>query len=339
MKEIILDGADTGRRIDQVLAGRLSPDLSRGRIQSLIKAGAVTIDGRVVSEPKAKLPASGTVRITMPEPEDPLPRRQAIALDILFEDDEIVVVNKPAGLVVHPGAGVPDGTLVNALLHHCGNSLSGIGGVKRPGIVHRLDRDTSGIMVVAKTDRSHRSLSAAFAAHGSDGALARAYLALCWGAPQKIKGVVDATLGRSSSDRTRRAVVPESRSDARRAVTHFTVQRRFSEQADGTASASLLECRLETGRTHQIRVHMAHIGHPLIGDAVYGAAHATKANKLSEPARSVVKAFSRQALHACHLAFHHPATNERMSFTTEPPTDMAELIAAFESLDPTNASG
>ncbi|OXT02627.1 RNA pseudouridine synthase [Notoacmeibacter marinus] len=335
MKEIILDGADAGRRIDQALAARLAPDLSRGRIQALLRAGAVTIDNAIVAEPKSKLPASGTVRIVLPDAEDPLPRPQAIPLDILFEDDDIIVIDKPVGLVVHPGAGVPDGTLVNALIHHCGDSLSGIGGVKRPGIVHRLDRDTSGVMVVAKTDHAHRSLSAAFAAHGRDGALARAYVALCWGTPDRTLGVIDAPLGRSSSDRTRRAVVPASRPDARHAVTHFTVERQFGRRENGTATAALVECRLETGRTHQIRVHMAHIGHPLIGDATYGAAHATKANKLPEHARNAVEAFARQALHARHLAFHHPRTNERLSFTTEPPADMATLIDALGACENT----
>ncbi|MCP1200100.1 RluA family pseudouridine synthase [Notoacmeibacter sp. MSK16QG-6] len=333
MKEIMLDGIDAGKRIDVALAARLAPDLSRGRIQSLLRVGAVTIDDRVVTEPKSKLPATGLVRIILPEPEDPLPQPQAIDLDILFEDDQIVVINKPPGLVVHPGAGVPDGTLVNALIHHCGNSLSGIGGVKRPGIVHRLDRDTSGVMVVAKTDHAHRALSQAFAAHGRDGALARAYVAICWGAPDRPKGVIDAALGRASSDRTRRAVVPETRPDARRAVTHFTVERRFGELPDGTASAAMVECRLETGRTHQIRVHMAHIGHPLIGDATYGTAFATKANKLQDEAKDAIRSLSRQALHARLLAFHHPETGEYLSFTTDLPTDMSDVVDAFETLD------
>ncbi|RLQ88664.1 RluA family pseudouridine synthase [Notoacmeibacter ruber] len=331
MKEIILDGTDAGQRIDQALAARLAPDLSRGRIQTLLRMGAVSIDGRAVTEPKSKVPASGIVRIEMPAPDDPLPRPQDIALDIMFEDDELIVIDKPAGLVVHPGAGVPDGTLVNALIHHCRDSLSGIGGVKRPGIVHRLDKETSGVMVVAKTDHAHRLLSAAFASHGRDGALARRYLALCWGAPSRMKGTIDAHLGRASNDRTRRSVVPASRPDARHAVTHFAVEKRFPQR---DAVAALIECELETGRTHQIRVHMNHIGHPLIGDAVYGAAFATKANRLPSPARDVAQAFSRQALHAHHLAFNHPASGERLSFTTPPPSDMAELIAAFETIDP-----
>ncbi len=339
MKEIMLDGSDAGQRIDQALAARLAPELSRGRIQALLRAGAVRIDGRPVTEPKAKTPAAGIVRIDMPAPEDPAPKPQAIPLTILFEDDEIIVVDKPAGLVVHPGAGVPDGTLVNALIHHCGDSLSGIGGVRRPGIVHRLDKDTSGIMVVAKTDHAHRTLSEAFAEHGRDGALQRAYAALCWGEPNRTRGTIDAPLGRAASDRTRRAVVGEGRADARHALTHYTVERRFGAHSGGPAAAALVECRLETGRTHQIRVHMAHIGHPLIGDAAYGAAFATKANKLPDSLRAVVQSFGRQALHARHLAFRHP---ERANLCPSPPIRRRtwqrcwRLSTAFEPFDATS---
>ena len=238
------------------------------------------------------------------------------------------MVNKPAGLVVHPGAGNWSGTLVNALIHHCGDSLSGIGGVRRPGIVHRLDKDTSGVLVAAKTDRAHKALSAAFADHGRDGDLERAYLALVWNIPARATGTVDAPLGRAA-DRVRRAVVPEGRDDARRAVTHYTVLERYGEGRPDAAQAALVECRLETGRTHQIRVHMAHIGHPLIGDRDYGTGFRTKANRLPEPLRSAVEAFPRQALHAWLLAFRHPATEEPMRFEAPMPADMAGLVEAF----------
>lgn len=320
-----------GQRLDQWLAAALGPDLSRSRVQALIRQGAVTVAGKLAEEPKRKLTAGETVEIVLPEPEPAEPEGEDIPLDILFEDDELIVINKPAGLVVHPGAGNWTGTLVNALIHHCGDSLSGIGGVRRPGIVHRLDKDTSGVLVAAKTDRAHKALSEAFADHGRDGDLERAYVALVWGAPQLPTGTVDAALGRAS-DRTRRAVVPIGRDDARHAVTHFTVEGRFGVQKDGSFTAAQVECRLETGRTHQIRVHMAHIGHPLIGDRDYGQAFRTKANRLPEPLSSLVSAFPRQALHARLLAFRHPATHILMRFEAPMPADMAALIDGFRTL-------
>ncbi|TIV38731.1 MAG: RluA family pseudouridine synthase, partial [Mesorhizobium sp.] len=230
-----------------------------------------------------------------------------------------------------PGAGNWTGTLVNALIHHCGDSLSGIGGVKRPGIVHRLDKETSGVMVVAKTDRAHKALSEAFADHGRTGDLERAYLALVWGIPQRPTGTIDAHLGRAA-DRVRRAVVPEGRDDARHAVTHFSVVERFGEGQQAFATASLVECRLETGRTHQIRVHMAHIGHPVVGDPDYGQAFRTKANRLPEPLKTKVKAFPRQALHAWLLEFEHPTTHLTMRFEAPIPGDMEELVVDFRKL-------
>ena len=239
------------------------------------------------------------------------------------------MVNKPAGLVVHPGNGNWTGTLVNALIHHCGDSLSGIGGVKRPGIVHRLDKDTSGVLVVAKHDKAHNNLSAQFADHGRNGALERAYVALVWGMPERPAGTVDAFLGRSHRDRTKQAVVKEDREDARYAITHYKIEERFGENNDATALASLIECRLETGRTHQIRVHMAHIGHPLIGDSEYGGAFKTKANRLTDALKETVQNFQRQALHARLLAFEHPMTGEFMEFTAEVPEDMQKLLEAF----------
>ncbi|MBB6356926.1 RluA family pseudouridine synthase [Aminobacter aganoensis] len=330
---IVLEaGADAaGLRLDQWLAARLAPDLSRSRVQALIKQGAVSVGGKVVDEAKRRLAPGDQVAIDMPEPEPAEPEGEKIALDILFEDDELIVINKPAGLVVHPGAGNWTGTLVNALIHHCGDSLSGIGGVKRPGIVHRLDKETSGVMVVAKTDRAHKSLSEAFADHGRTGDLERAYDALVWGIPQRLTGTVDAPLGRHA-DRVRRAVVPEHREDARHAITHFTVLERFGAEQGEFAAASLVECRLETGRTHQIRVHMAHIGHPVVGDPDYGQAFRTKSNRLPEPLKSAVKAFPRQALHARLLAFRHPATHLIMRFEAPLPRDMGELVEGFRNL-------
>lgn len=321
-----------GARLDQWLAGELAPDLSRSRIQALIRAGAVRLAGAVVDEPKTKLPADALVTIALPEPEPARPEGEAMALVVLYEDDDIIVVDKPAGLVVHPGAGVASGTLVNALIHHCGASLSGIGGVKRPGIVHRLDRDTSGVLVVAKNDQAHRALSEAFADHGRTGDLSRSYRALVWGAPDRGSGTVDAPLGRARADRTLRAVVPAARPDARHALTHYAVQEKYGSRADGTALAGLLECRLETGRTHQIRVHMAHIGHPLIGDNSYGRSHRTKANRLPEPARQVVADFPRQALHARTLRLRHPASGALMEFEAPYPADFAELLGALRGL-------
>jgi 23S rRNA pseudouridine1911/1915/1917 synthase len=316
-------------RLDQWLSARLAPDYSRSRIQALIKAGAVLINDQPVSDQKRKLATGQTVIIAVPPAEDPEPKGEDIPLDVLFEDEHLIVINKPAGLVVHPGSGNWTGTLVNALIHRCGDSLSGIGGVKRPGIVHRLDKDTSGVMVAAKTDQAHRVLSEAFADHGRSGDLERAYLALVWGAPPRATGTIDAALGRAS-DRVKRAVVRETRDDARHAVTHFRVAEVFGNKAE--PSASLIECTLETGRTHQIRVHLAHIGHPIIGDADYGQAFRTKANRLAEPLRDVVNAFPRQALHAWLLGFTHPATGELMRFEASPPADMEALLVGFRGL-------
>ena len=329
-RTLTAEAGAAGQRLDQWLAAQLAPDLSRSRVQALIKQGAVSLSGKTVTEAKHKLAAGDAVTVAVPEPEPAEPQGEAIPLDILFEDDALVVVNKPAGLVVHPGAGNWTGTLVNALIHHCGDSLSGIGGVKRPGIVHRLDKDTSGVMVVAKTDHAHRALSEAFADHGRTGDLARAYVALVWGVPTPAVGTIDAPLGRAA-DRIRRAVVPEARDDARHAVTHYAVEERFGEGRKDFAPASLVECRLETGRTHQIRVHMAHIGHPLVGDRDYGQAFRTKANRLPEPLRATVQAFPRQALHARLLEFSHPDTHLTMRFEAPLPDDMEELVGAFRN--------
>ncbi|MEX0343475.1 MAG: RluA family pseudouridine synthase [Rhizobiaceae bacterium] len=320
-----------GARLDQWLSTQLGPHVSRNRVKAMIGAGEVRLNGEP-AEPKRRLAAGDTVEWRMPEAEAAEPEPQNIPLNVLYEDEHLIVIDKPAGLVVHPGAGVPDGTLVNALLFHCGDTLSGIGGVKRPGIVHRLDKETSGVMVAAKNDAAHKALSEAFSDHGRSGDLERSYLAVVWGTTNRMTGSIDAALGRSASDRMKRAVVPEGRADARRAVTHFAVKQQFGLQADATATASLVECRLETGRTHQIRVHMAHIGHPLIGDPVYGPGFRTKANILPEPVKSAVSGFSRQALHAATLAFRHPQTSELMRFEAPFPADMDKLVKALNIL-------
>lgn len=315
------DLAARGQRIDQWLAARLGGRLSRSRLKALIEAGDVLVDGQQVA-PSRKLTGEEEIAWREPAPEPAAPEPEDIPLTILHEDDDIIVLVKPAGMTVHPGAGQSSGTLVNALIAHCGDSLSGIGGVRRPGIVHRLDKDTSGVMVVAKNDRSHRALSAAFADHGRSGSLSRTYLALVWERPERAAGTICAALGRASGDRTRRSVVAADRPDARDAVTHYRL-------AEDFGVAALLECRLETGRTHQIRVHMAYIGHPLVGDSVYGAHFASKAARLPDPLAARVRGFGRQALHAASLAFDHPVTGAHMSFEAPMPPDMEELVSAF----------
>ena len=263
----------------------------------------------------------------MPPPVDPTPKPEAIPLEILFEDDHLIVIDKPAGLVVHPAAGHWSGTLVNALLAHCGDSLSGIGGVRRPGIVHRLDKDTSGVMVVAKTDRAHRKLARQFADHGREGDLERRYRAIVWGVPARPKGLIEAPIGRKRDHRQKMAVDWQGGKDA---VTHFSVRESFA--CDGTPCAGLLDLRLETGRTHQIRVHMTHLGHPLIGDPLYGQGFKSKERTLPEGAQKAIAALGRQALHAAQLGFAHPETGEICRFESALPEDMASLHTALEIL-------
>lgn len=329
-KELIAN-EDAQGRLDAWLAAELGGDLSRNRVKALIEQGAISINGTVVTEPKRKVKPGDALVIEMPEPEDPEPKGEDIPLEVLYEDKDLIVLSKPAGLVVHPGAGNWTGTLVNALIHHCGDSLSGIGGVKRPGIVHRLDKETSGVMVVAKNDIAHRHLADQFADHGRNGPLERAYQAIVWGRPKGLRGTIDAALGRAG-DRTKRTVKNENSDDAREAITHYEVIERYGEKPDSTCLASLVECRLETGRTHQIRVHMAHIGHPLVGDPEYGAAFKTKANLLPDDAKAVVNGFHRQALHAFLLAFEHPTTGEVMHFEAPVPDDMAAVMEAFQAI-------
>jgi len=327
MHELLTDDMAAGKRLDQWLAGNMGIDFSRSRLQTLIREGRVSIDGVVVVQPRLKLRPGQKIILIVPDLREAQPRPENIVLDILYEDEALIVLNKPSGLVVHPGHGQSQGTLVNALLHHCGESLSGIGGVRRPGIVHRLDKDTSGVMVVAKHDQAHRHLSAQFADHGRQGVMDRRYLALVWGLPSPNIGRIEASIGRDERDRTKKRAVnnPNHRSNVRHAITHYTVKEQFPSQGSEVL-ASLVECRLETGRTHQIRVHMAHMGHPLIGDNTYGAAFKTKANRLNGAARHLVQAFPHQALHAYRLVFAHPLTSDVMTFEVQPSPAFIALL-------------
>ncbi len=320
--ELVAAAADKGERLDRFLA-RAVPALSRTRLKALVQEGRVTMAGRVVDDPSLKIEADARIVVDVPPPEPAQPAGEDIPLAVVYEDADLLVIDKPAGLVVHPAAGHESGTLVNALIAHCGDTLSGIGGVKRPGIVHRLDKDTTGLLVVAKTDRAHKHLAAQFADHGRTGSLVRAYRALVWGVPPRKHGTIDANLDRSNRHRDRMAVV--SRDRGREAITHYELERTFAG-ADGTPVASLVTCRLETGRTHQIRVHMAHLGHPLLGDAIYGAGFRTMASLLAPAAREAVEGFRRQALHAAELGFSHPATREDLFFESPLPVDLAGLV-------------
>lgn len=307
---------DTPDRLDRFLAHHFT-DISRARFQRLIAEGQVKVEGTVTTDVGLKLKSGQEVHVTVPPASPAEPAAEAIALDVVFEDKHLIVINKPAGLVVHPAAGHEGGTLVNALLAHCGDSLSGIGGVKRPGIVHRLDKDTSGLLVVAKTDAAHTALSEQFAAHGRDGRLQRAYLAFAWGIPERAHGTIATGIARSTANRQKMAV--SNRADAREAITHYQVLERFKEVA------SLVRCNLETGRTHQIRVHLAHIGHPLLGDTTYGSGFKSALAKLSPGAQNAVKALKGQALHATMLGFEHPKTQKPLLFEAPLPPDLTQL--------------
>ena len=294
-----------GWRLDRALADAI-PTLSRERLKVLISAGAVSRAGEAARDPARKAAAGDLFAVAVPAPAPAHNEAQDIPLTVAFEDEHLIVLDKPAGLVVHPAAGDLDGTLVNALLHHCRGNLSGIGGVARPGIVHRIDKDTSGLMVAAKTDRAHEGLAKQFAAHSID----RRYRAIVGGYPRPVAGTVDAPLARSSVNRKKVAIV----AGGKRAVTHYRTLERLRD-------AALVECRLETGRTHQVRVHMASIGHALLGDPVYGRARGNMAELLRQ------LGFHRQALHAAFLGFKHPATNEILSFESNWPADMQELFS------------
>jgi 23S rRNA pseudouridine1911/1915/1917 synthase len=329
-------GADPPPRLDKALA-RDVPDqaaLSRTRLARLIAEGAVARDGIALTDPKARVSAGDAIAITLAPPAAVETAAEAIPLAVVWEDADLIVIDKPAGLVVHPAAGNPAGTLVNALLHHCAGSLSGIGGDLRPGIVHRIDKETSGLLVAAKSDRAHHGLAAQFAAHSVE----RAYLALVHGVPDagnpRLRGIagvsaepggvlrIDAPIGRHRTDRQRQAVI----GSGRHAVTRLRVAERFGSPP----ALALVECRLETGRTHQIRVHLAHVGHPLVGDATYGGRRRASAASLGAAA-GAVDGFARQALHAATLGFDHPVSGARLRFDAPPPPDLAGLLALLRA--------
>ena len=324
-----------GQRLDRFLSEAL-PALSRTRVQALIRQGQVRlkhsqghVSGATIEDVKYRVKPGDCFELEVP-PATPLEiAAEAIPLDVVYEDDALIVIDKPAGLVVHPGAGQPGGTLVNALLAHCGESLSGIGGVARPGIVHRLDKDTSGLMVVAKTDRAHRALAKQFADHGRTGKMARGYLALVWGAPSRPHGSIDAPIGRHPTARTKMAVVRKDK--GRHAVTHWRVAETYGTEEDAPIAA-LMECTLETGRTHQVRVHMAHMGHPLIGDPTYARGFKSKLRILPENVQEALMRLDRQALHAAHLAFTHPGHRTLLEFNSPLPDDLSQIVGQFKEL-------
>lgn len=306
-----------GERLDRALSALL-PDMSRSRLKALIEAGNLISPETqaTITEPSLRVKPGQVFSLTIPEATPAQPVGQHIALTIAYEDDDIIVVDKPAGMVVHPAPGNADGTLVNALIAHCGDSLSGIGGVKRPGIVHRIDKDTSGLLIAAKNDAAHHALSEAFAAHN----ITRAYKCLVWGLPSPKSGTIETLIGRHPTHRQRMAVVSRN---GKEAITHYQVEESFG------LGAALVTCELETGRTHQIRVHMTHAGHPLIGDPVYGRATIARRAQLSDSARAAAKAFPRQALHAAVLGITHPRTGAEMTWESDIPADMMALAQAL----------
>jgi len=320
---VIATPEDAGARLDRVLAVRIE-GLSRTRLKALILDGAVTIGGRTICDPEHRVNAADEIHVGVPAADDPEPMAENIPLNIVYEDADLIVIDKPRDLVVHPAPGHHSGTLVNALIAHCGDTLSGIGGVKRPGIVHRLDKDTTGLLVAAKNDRAHNKLSAQFADHGREGPLKREYLAFVWGAPGRPRGTIEAPIDRHPHARDKMAV----RQNGRQAITHWQLLESYPG-TDGKPVASLLACRLKTGRTHQIRVHLAHAGHPLLGDETYGTGYRTKAVHLPPAAQAALEALGRQALHAYLLGFEHPTTGEELQFRSELPADLACLRDAL----------
>lgn len=310
-------------RLDKALA-LLHPDLSRSRLKALIQSGDVIVSGYIIKMASHKVKAGDDITLTVPAPVDDTPRPENLPLDIVYEDDDLLVVNKAVGMVVHPATGNQNGTLVNALLYHCKDNLSGIGGVKRPGIVHRLDKETSGLMVVAKNDLAHQGLSDQL----KDRTLSRVYSAIVWRAPTLIKGSVDMPIGRHSSNRVKMAIMMKS---GREAVTHYLVQNRYAD------AAAFVDCKLESGRTHQIRVHMQHIKHPLVGDPLYGLVRQESVATLKragydEDVINQIMSFDRQALHAREIGFVHPRTGEEMSFSSELPHDLQNLKNLFKTI-------
>lgn len=331
-----------GLRLDRFLARRV-PDISRTRLKQVITGGDVSLapaksssPPATIDDPSYRVKYQDQIFFTLPVIRESEPEPQDIPLDVVYEDDQLIVINKPAGMVVHPAPGNPDGTLVNALLYHCGDSLSGIGGVKRPGIVHRIDKDTSGLIIAAKTDLAHQKLAKQFARHSME----RAYQAVVWGVPNPASGVIDEKIGRDSRNRLKMAVVPAESRRGREAVTHYKVIRRLEpkrrtfDRAHALKglppSLSLVECRLETGRTHQVRVHMSHIRHPLVGDPFYGRTASPRSKNFIPRAQQAILDFRRQALHAYLIGFKHPLTGAHLTFETDPPNDMKCLILALE---------
>jgi 23S rRNA pseudouridine1911/1915/1917 synthase len=331
---VLIVAEEEGERLDRLLARHIT-QLSRSRLKSLIEAGAVALDTGTIRDPNYRVNSGAAIRIEIPAPQAAKPEAEPIPLKVVYEDGDIIVIDKPRNLVVHPAAGNWTGTLVNALIAHCGDSLSGIGGERRPGIVHRLDKDTTGLMVVAKNDAAHRALAEQFADHGRSGdPFERSYLAFVWGAPERPHGVIDKPIDRDPRARDRMAI----REGGREAITHWQVLERYAglpakKPLKGSTSesvvASLLACRLETGRTHQIRVHLASIGHPLLGDEAYGAGFRTKSSLLAPEARAALGDLGRQALHSHILAVKHPSNGEIMRFRSELPRDLARLRMAL----------
>ena len=312
----VAEAAARGQRLDRFLAAAIGT-LSRSRVKSLIEQGQLRRDGQVLQQPADPVRPGATYVLDLPSPLPATPQPQRIPFTVLYEDTDLIVLDKPAGLVVHPAPGNQDGTLVNALLAHCGETLTGIGGARRPGIVHRLDKDTSGVMVVAKTQQANMALTAAFAARDLD----RAYLALAWGLPNPLTDDIEGAIGRDKRDRKRMAIVTRN---GKAALTHYRTLRAWQ------TAVTMLECRLATGRTHQIRVHLASRGNPIVGDPVYLRRVPATARKLPDPLRHRLLDFPRQALHAASLGFAHPRTGQPLAFATEPPPDMAALVAALD---------
>ncbi len=307
-----------GNRLDKCLATAL-PTLSRTRLKSLIESGHVAVSGCTINDPAYRVKQTQTLDVFIPEAAPAEPEAQEIALSVIYEDDDLLVIDKPAGMVVHPAPGNADNTMVNALLAHCGSSLSGIGGVKRPGIVHRLDKDTSGLLVVAKNDIAHQGLASQFATRS----LSRIYAAFVWGIVSPPRGSIEGDIGRNPADRKKMALV---KTGGKNALTHYKTEEIFPPVA------SLIECRLATGRTHQIRVHMASTGHSLIGDPLYGRPSASLLRGLPGDIKNILTRFPRQALHARHISFIHPSKNEEMNFSSPLPPDLIDLLSLLQGL-------
>tara|TARA_Y100000590_G_scaffold470718_1_gene668384 strand:+ start:10685 stop:11689 length:1005 start_codon:yes stop_codon:yes gene_type:complete len=318
---IIASKTDSGKRLDKFISE--STDLSRQRIANIINEGNVIINKEVITSKNYKLKGLERLTINIPEIKDLELKPEAIPLNILYEDEDILVIDKQHGLVVHPGAGITNGTLVNAILHHCNGSLSGIGGYKRPGIVHRLDKETSGIMIIAKNDKSHISLSEQFADHGRTGYLERSYLAIIWGIPRILKSRIENRISRNENDRTKMNVTMNDKK-GKIAITDYEVLEKYNGYKNDPL-ASLIRCKLYTGRTHQIRVHMAHMGHPILNDSKYGKGFLTKMTKLSHEDQEIILNQKRHALHAEMIKFTHPSSKKILNFNTELPDDLLLL--------------